>query len=324
MFPRPLALVLAAAALVFLTLPLSATADNCEGNPDANPECGGSPAPPGSPSPSPPPAPPPPAGDPHGWLDVIDADGIARGWACDPDDFSAPLTIHLYADGPAGSGSFVGSAVAGEQREPAVGDACGGYRLHGFSYRIPDHLRDNGSHTLYAYALNIGSGNHRLLAGSPLTFLLLRPTPTNPFPHGVEATDEGWEVDAFQIDATRSCKTVQYRRTMRSLPFYSVLWRMNLRVRWCWVGARIIESSAICFNSDVSLLIQANSCPAPQGQYFETPYSREGGWLAVVGNTYRNCLPGPAYQWTCFYQWSPTLRVRAYAGGDWKGAGGDG
>lgn len=338
--PLTVALVVTAAVLLAGGAAAPAVADNCESLPaeqqpaettsaavaDESPDvCGGPPAPQPPPEDPPPPgepAPPPPENHPFGWLDGIDGEGVASGWACDADDFGLGLVIHFYADGPAGSGTFAGWTVASEGREQAVGDLCGGNRFHGYAFLVPDSLRDNDAHTLYAYALNVGGGDNRLLSGSPKSFALLRPTPENPFPDGAYAEDDALEVaDAAGNSTVGTCKTVQYRRTTRSMLARTVLWRMTLKLRWCWVGARIVETSAICFNSDVSSFIQANPCPPPQGQFYETAYDKRGGWHAVAQNAYSNCLPGPAYQWTCFYQWNPTLQIFARAGGAWSTKG---
>jgi hypothetical protein len=120
----------------------------------------------------PPPPPPPPPGDhaPKGWLDSVDAGGVAYGWACDPDSYSAALEVRLYLDGAPGTGSFLGNPTASLTREPAVGDACGGSRNHGFAFTLPDSVRDGRTHSLHAYAVNIGEGSNVQLSGSPKSF----------------------------------------------------------------------------------------------------------------------------------------------------------
>jgi hypothetical protein len=318
---RSMALAVVAAAILLATPNLSA-ADNCEGDPGSkdspSPSCGGPPAPP---PPSPPP--PPPPNHPFGWLDAVDAAGVATGWACDADDFAAPLTIHFYVDGHAGSGAFAGWARADLVREPAVGNACGGHVAHGYAFRLPDWIRDNGQHTLYAYALNLGGGDNQLLSGSPKSFSLPLPPPVNPVPDGWDYEEHVTEIpdDGYSVGGT--CKTVLYRKTARSIVGRTVLFRMNHQLRWCWTGARITNASAICWSSDVSWFIQATPCPPPQGQYFATAFDKEGGWLSVAQNSYRNCLPGPGQSWTCWQQATITLEVRARAGGTWTARGGD-
>ena len=92
------------------------------------------------------------------------------GWTCDHDDFSQALQVQLYANGPAGVGTLLGTVTANQAREAAVGGACGGYAGHGFSFTTPPSLKDGQPHSLYAYAVNIGpAGANPLLTNSPKT-----------------------------------------------------------------------------------------------------------------------------------------------------------
>ena len=122
----------------------------------------------------PPPPPPPPPGDhnPKGYLDSIDASGVAYGWACDPDSYAAALEVRFYLDGAPGTGSFLGNPTASSTREAAVGDVCGGTRDHGFAFTLPQSVHDGQTHSLYAYAVNIGDGDNVELTGSPKSFQL--------------------------------------------------------------------------------------------------------------------------------------------------------
>jgi len=124
-------------------------------------------------SPPPPPPPPPPSGghDPKGNLDGVEAgSAVAYGWTCDPDAYGAALDVRFYMDGAPGTGSFLGTTTAGATREQAVADQCGGSSGHGFSFSLPDSVRDGQSHSLYAYAVNVGDGSNAQLAGSPKAF----------------------------------------------------------------------------------------------------------------------------------------------------------
>jgi len=103
---------------------------------------------------------------PIGFFDAADCSSFA-GWACDPDDHSAALQVHFYADGPAGTGSFVGATTANLAREAAVGNSCGGYLAHGFSFPVPVSLFNGNPHTIYAYAIDTVPNNNSLIAGSP-------------------------------------------------------------------------------------------------------------------------------------------------------------
>jgi hypothetical protein len=111
--------------------------------------------------------------DPIGHFDSTSADTFS-GWACDYNSYSMPLEIHFYLDGPAGSGTFIGSGRAFENREKAVGDLCGNVTEHGF--KIPytqlsaagqNTLKDGNPHTVYAYAINVPTGNNPLLGMLP-------------------------------------------------------------------------------------------------------------------------------------------------------------
>jgi hypothetical protein len=85
------------------------------------------------------------------------------GWACDKNNYSAALEIHFYADGPAGTGTFIGSTVANIQRNSIVAESCGGDKNHGFSFSVPASLKNGRSHKIYAYAINTPAGANPLL-----------------------------------------------------------------------------------------------------------------------------------------------------------------
>jgi PGF-pre-PGF domain-containing protein len=96
--------------------------------------------------------------------------GIQWGWTCDADDYSQALRVDFYADGPAGTGDFIGNAIANRRRwESAIADQCGGNLNHGFWFNTPDSIKDGTNHSIYAYAINypIDSGTNPLLSGSP-------------------------------------------------------------------------------------------------------------------------------------------------------------
>ncbi len=86
------------------------------------------------------------------------------GWAKDPDT-TDPIYIHFYADGPAGTGTFVGAALADVYR----GDLPYDDKNHGFSFTLPNFVNDGTEHQIYAYAIDSGCGENPLLAHSPKT-----------------------------------------------------------------------------------------------------------------------------------------------------------
>lgn len=107
------------------------------------------------------------AGSPIGSHDENTPSAV-RGWACDPDNPNAQLTMHFYRDGEAGRGGvYIGQAVANRPREAGVGQACNSHSNHGFTWNIPGALWGQ-PHTIYVYALNTAgtSGDNVLLPAS--------------------------------------------------------------------------------------------------------------------------------------------------------------
>jgi len=98
---------------------------------------------------------------PEGYLDSVSCDMIA-GWARDSNT-TDPISIHVYADGPAESGFFVGSTVANSYR----GDLPYTDKNHGFSFAIPNSLKDNQIHSIYVYAIDSEGGENPLLNNCP-------------------------------------------------------------------------------------------------------------------------------------------------------------
>jgi len=122
--------------------------------------------------------------NPKGYHDTIGAT-LTEGWACDPDNYALPLSVHFYE-----GSAYLGSTVANVQRETAVGSACGGNRNHGFRWTLPSFLRDGRAHTVTAYAINVtasgapGGANPRL-TNSPKTI------PGNPPPPAIRNVGTG-------------------------------------------------------------------------------------------------------------------------------------
>ena len=111
-------------------------------------------------------------GEPFGYLDGVQSCNNIIGWACDPDDFNSAIDVHLYKDNPVGAGGILLSIVrANFQREAQVGLQCGGNSNHGFSFTLLDSLKDGKNHSIYAYAINIGTNsNNQELNGNPKEF----------------------------------------------------------------------------------------------------------------------------------------------------------
>ena len=106
-----------------------------------------------------------------GNLENIDSNGIASGWAYDPDASSQSITVHFYVDGPPGTGTLVTFISANILRS----DVNATYNIHGshgFSGSIPTQYKDGKQHTLYVYPIDTASPPNIQTSGSPMTFTL--------------------------------------------------------------------------------------------------------------------------------------------------------
>lgn len=83
---------------------------------------------------------------PFGRLDDIDVYGNIRGYALDPGNTSASVTVSLYLDGDRSNGTFLANVTANR--------AYGGLQFdgsHGFLFAVPDTYKDLNTHTVYAF-----------------------------------------------------------------------------------------------------------------------------------------------------------------------------
>ncbi len=120
---------------------------------------------------------------PIGFLDGISEDGVVGGWTLDPDDPEKTVEVHLYVDGPAGSGKGFNSIFANAPRSDIY--TVTGFRGdHGFQFTLPVEFKDRKEHPVYAYGIDLQDqgGNHNsLLQGSPKTYTLncpaMKPAP---------------------------------------------------------------------------------------------------------------------------------------------------
>jgi len=109
----------------------------------------------------------------EGWVDGADANG-ASGWACDSAWPYHQENVHVYRD----DGPFLGAIYAGNLREQAVADRCGGHPYHGFSGPLsyPSNLIDGKKHNVHFYFIR-GDGSHFEIPGSPKKVQFGDPTP---------------------------------------------------------------------------------------------------------------------------------------------------
>lgn len=74
---------------------------------------------------------------PRGYLDSINAQGRAIGWACDPDEPTRSINVDFYLE----NGQYITSSVANVANEPAVTTACRGGNNHRFSVQLPSNTQ---------------------------------------------------------------------------------------------------------------------------------------------------------------------------------------
>jgi len=167
---------------------------------------------------------PDPTRQPIGFQDNVDSNGNATGWSLDPDSPSQSNTVHFYIDGPAGTGTFIGSIVADVPR-PDVNQATGYPGNHGYSFSIPNQYRDGTQHTLYAYGIDlVGNNQPFLLSSSPKTFTLYPPLQSVIFEpiNGVSVLDTNPNIggglrifpDAVEPDEQTNRRRVRVKATL--------------------------------------------------------------------------------------------------------------
>ncbi|MCA9364377.1 MAG: hypothetical protein KC736_00590, partial [Candidatus Moranbacteria bacterium] len=102
-----------------------------------------------------------------GSFDGVSTSGCkVRGWAFDPDNPSTSINVHVYRDGPAGSGTFVMSCSANLSRSD-VNSYYGISGYHGFDCSLPSSYQGTGSHNLYIHAIDINGSPNNVISNSP-------------------------------------------------------------------------------------------------------------------------------------------------------------
>ena len=104
---------------------------------------------------------------PRGYLDTAACTGIG-GWAQDQDTPDAPIDVHVYFDGPAGSPDGHGYPTHATISRPDLCTAIGSCE-HGFHMTVPPQYFDDTDHAVYAYGIDAMGGANPLLGDSPRT-----------------------------------------------------------------------------------------------------------------------------------------------------------
>jgi hypothetical protein len=127
------------------------------------------------------------AANPRGHLDHAAADAI-YGWAWDADSPISPVTVHIYVDGVP-----TVALIANQHRGDLVAAGISPDPYHGFGW-VPKGL-SSGTHTIEAYAINIGGGINPLLP-KPKTMTTRGSLPTGVLDIATTALISGWVYDA--------------------------------------------------------------------------------------------------------------------------------
>lgn len=108
----------------------------------------------------------------RGYLDSAGWDGsqvVLSGWAC-ARGIAQSIGVHVYAGGPAGSGSWFTAGIASLWSEPAVAQACGvGSGAYRYSIPVPfgpAEMMQLGGKKLYVHGISPVGGSNRLLTSS--------------------------------------------------------------------------------------------------------------------------------------------------------------
>ena len=98
-----------------------------------------------------------------GYFDSVNPSTCrVTGWAYDPDNPAASISVQVYRDGIFGVGNFVTFCQANQPR-PDVNSIIGIPGNHGFNCALPSSFRNTGSHVLFIHAIDINGIPNNLL-----------------------------------------------------------------------------------------------------------------------------------------------------------------
>jgi hypothetical protein len=108
---------------------------------------------------------------------------ILSGWACDK-NVAAPVSVAIYAGGPIGTGTQVGTLTANLASEAAVGTACGtGGTTYRWAFPLASLQAARTGQALYVYGISAQNGGAQTLIANSGTFTI--PAITAPRPGAV-------------------------------------------------------------------------------------------------------------------------------------------
>lgn len=93
---------------------------------------------------------------------------LTTGVACDPDNYSAPVTVALTADFGNGDLTELGTTIANKTSTTSA-QYCDGNEVAGFEFTLPSSVRANSNVDIRAYAVDLADNSRHLLNLSPKT-----------------------------------------------------------------------------------------------------------------------------------------------------------
>jgi hypothetical protein len=114
--------------------------------------------------------------------------------------------------------------------------------------------------------------------------------------------------------STSGCDTRVVTKTARSVLFRSVIFRLHLRVNWCWAYTSITSLAVNCWVSDTDRTTITHTNCTLNGWYYTWAGSSKGGRYQQGQATFSNCV----LKYGCWRHDLVTLRFWANANGAWK------
>ena len=147
--------------------------------------------------------------NPTGAFDICTANPgtvFVRGWAYDPEKTSAPLDIHVYIGGPAGSSNAEGIAIKADKSRPDVNKAYGVGEYHGYDETLA--VSKTGSQPVYVYAINIGNGDNQFLGSKTVNIPKDTEAPKITNPRITDLNSSGYTVKCTVTDNAKVTKVL--------------------------------------------------------------------------------------------------------------------
>lgn len=115
---------------------------------------------------------------PKGTLESADCSWVT-GWACDPDDYDAPVDVKFSEYSGMWFDNvfyYLGRITANISRpDIAASGVCGGRGVHGFRFPTPLKLKDGTPHNIHSRVIDIHGGGNETLTGSPKSITCAAP-----------------------------------------------------------------------------------------------------------------------------------------------------